>query len=355
MHTVYVSDTTAGSANQTWFVNDREEQLSRVYYRLTNGGTSYILTYSDVIDGTFADGSKSVCNDRCGGFEIVSLRVGVCSHSDMVQAVEPRCWQTVTFGGTRSRVVASGETVQTDPIAVTVRGGETLCVELCAKGCRLPCHEELQIAAFVKDGDEWRPSTHLPVPLTVAVAGDPLPVVGFFGDSITQGIGATPNAYRHVAARLGERLKGKAACHNLGIGFGRASDAASGGAWFARAAKTDVVVLCFGVNDLIRGRAAEEIAADLGTVIARLQQGGTKVVLQAVPPFEFAPPAKAEWERLNALIRKTLSRCADAFLDTVFLCDACGDPRYGGHPNDAGCAVWAEKLLLPLEALLTRI
>ncbi len=347
----YVSDTSAGSSNQTWVAGDGHPLCGRVYYRLRHGGDAYRLLFSDMIDSTFADGAHSRANDVCGGFEILSMRAGLCDRSDTATTIEPAVWHTVTFDGEASKTVNAGESAVCDPVRLCAEAGATLCIELCVQGERLPCHAELQVASFVKTPTGFVPSTQLPVPSLVAVKREAMRL-GFLGDSITQGIGATPNSYRHWVARLGERLPLSVAVWNLGIGFARSGDVASDGVWLRKAMQNDAVVVCLGVNDLLRGVPIAETEQHLRTVVHRLREKGVRVLLQSVPPFEFSPEVRENWRELNAHLRE-LAAEADGFFDVVpLLCGEDGVPRYGGHPNDEGCAVWADALGPVLEAFL---
>lgn len=347
----YVSDTTAGSANQTWFASDGTPLCGRVYYRLQHGGDVYRLLFSDVMDSTFADGSVSRANDVCGGFTIRSVRVGLCERSDMQTAVEPSLWHAVTFDGAPSKHVETAQSVACDPVRLSAAEGQTLCVELCVQGVCLPCHRELQVASFVKTNDGFVPSTELPVPSLVATRRDAVRL-GFLGDSITQGIGATPDRYRHTVARLADRLPSAVAVWNLGIGYARSGDAASDGAWLHKAMQNDAAVVCLGVNDLLQGVTVGDIVMNLLTIVRRLRAAGVRVLLQSVPPFEFSAEVRERWRELNTCLRDIADE-ADAFFDVVpHLCGEDGVPLYGGHPNDEGCAVWAKALEAPLKAFL---
>ncbi len=345
----YVSDTTAGMAVQTLFDSDGRDITARFYAQLTHGGEEYALLFSGTVDTTFADGCTTVANDVCDPFVFRAMRVGVCVACGMAHAEEPSAWQDVTFSGERCGTVHSGAWLKTDPIALDARAGDMLCVEytMSASG-RVPCHPELQIPSFVRDGDRWVPSTQLPLPVAIGVRREAPNRVTFLGDSITQGIGATPGAYRHWAALVAEQIGGSTAFWNLGIGFARSGDAASDGVWLARAKQADTVVLCLGVNDILRGVSAEQIVANLTAIIDRLHDAGCRVLLQSVPPFEFLTSQWAVWRAVNAHI----GHLGDRFFDnTAFLCD--GDrPRYGGHPNDDGCAVWAQALVPVLRDMM---
>lgn len=117
-----------------------------------------------------------------------------------------------------------------------------------------------------KDG-EWIPSPKLPVPGMIGCKREVKLRIGFLGDSITQGIGATPNSYLHWNARVAEVLGRDYSFWNLGIGYGRAHDAASDGIWLSKAKQMDLIVLCMGVNDLFQRRQPEILKKNANFVI----------------------------------------------------------------------------------------
>lgn len=339
--TAYVSDTLAGSANQTWFDSDGEWHRARVYYRLFSDETApRILTFGAVIDGTFDDGSRSVCNMPCEPYEL-SVKVGVCSHSDVCVAVEPIAMQEVTFGGRSVVTVTPEAPVQTDAFSVDTADGQCLCVELRYRGRRVPCHEELRIAAFAWEDGRWRPSTQCPVPLFVGVKRAVDKRVAFLGDSITQGIGATPDSYRHWCALTAQKLGKRHAYRNLGIGFARSGDAASNGVWLDKAKQNDIVFLCLGVNDLLRGVPADEVVDNIQTTVSLLRERGITVFLQSVPPFELFGEDGVKKQRY---VNERIAHVGDGFFDNTAFLTKDDMPVYGGHPSDDGCAVWAERL-----------
>ncbi len=345
---IYVSDTTAGMGVQTLFESDGAAHTARVYVRLTHGGDEYALLFAGTVDTTFADGTRTKAGDVCDPFALDAMRVGLCDGCGMDVAAEPRAWQTVSFDGAPSCTV-HGDPVATDPIPLTASAGDTLCVEMTFRGNgRIPCHEEIQIPTFLGTTDGFVPTPLVPVPIMIGVRRTPSRRVAFLGDSITQGIGATPGTYRHWAALTAQAIGGDTAFWNLGIGFARSGDAAATGSWLARAAQNDIVVLCLGVNDILRGIPSATIAANIEAVIGHLQQEGCRVLLQSVPPFEFSAAQWTVWREVNDRIRGL----GDAYVDhTAVLCD--GDrPRYGGHPNDDGCAAWAQHLIPVLKRML---
>ncbi len=330
----FVSDTAAGSANQSWFESDGAWHTARVYYPVTVGGECYSFLFADATDSTFADGSHSVRNTLLGGWKLAGMRVGVCTASSMEEMTEPSSWTAATFDGLEEIEVSPNAWVQTDAVNVVAKAGETLCVEYRFCGKRMPCHEELWVASFV-DGV---PSVHCPVPSRVAVKREAMRVA-FLGDSITQGVGSTKNSGRHWVALTAKAFSERYAFWNLGIGFARSEDAVSDGAWLRKVKENDTVVLCLGVNDLLRGFTAADVCENLRRTVKILCSRGMRVFVQTVPPFEGLGEARDE---VNAYIRETLD--CDGVFDNGFMAAENGEPLYGGHPNDDGCALWAEKL-----------
>ena len=138
---------------------------------------------------------------------------------------------------------------------------------------------------------------------------------------------------------------------NLGLGYGRAQDAASDGAWLYKAKHMDAVVMCYGINDVVQGRTAEQIEKDLLHIILKLKAADIKVLLQTVPPFDLKGENLGKWLCVNGYIRETLAEFVDEVFDVVPVLikgsEEEGEARYGGHPNEEGHAAWA-KALIPI-------
>ena len=189
----------------------------------------------------------------------------------------------------------------------------------------------------------------VPVPLMIGCDRPLTKRVGFIGDSITQGCGTAYESYTHWVAAIEKELDESIGVWDLGIGFARGYDAATDGCWLARAKQCDLVNVCFGVNDLLRGRTAEQVKADLNTVIRLLQEAGCQTIIFTVPPFDMVDEKQAYWYEVNDYIRKELSHKADGFFDFARIL---GQPApkeyasvYGGHPNAEGCALVAKAYL----------
>lgn len=354
----YKSNTLAGSGNQYFFVmENNESRTGRVYYKVYAGGKyNYSLLFSNVIDSTYFDGSVSRCNMYCDRWKILRASIGVCDTCEEDSAAEPEKFYPLTFQGKTSKTVNPGEIFTTDAIELDVKKDEYLCVEIEFRGSRIPCHEEIILPVFIKENGQWVPSRRIPVPGMIGCDRKVQASIGFLGDSITQGIGTAVNSYLHWNARLAEALGPDYSYWNLGLGFGRAEDAASDGAWLWKAKQMDMVVVCFGVNDVCQGREEEAIKDDLLTVIHRLKEVGVKVMIQTLPPFDLQGESLEKWLHLNEYIRSTLAEEADAVFDVApVLCDGpieFGSAKYAGHPNEEGCRVWAEAMLAVMKKFM---
>ncbi len=343
----YTSASVTGSANQV-LTRDAEPvgRTGRVWFRLSRGGETIALLFSNRIDSTFADGSISRANDPGGAWDILSLRVGLTRN----RGEEPDTWIPVTFNGSPCRSVRAGEgEFVTDPIPFPFRGGEYLAYEIAVRGACYPYHEEMVLNAFCRDGDGWRADKRFPVPLMIDCDHPARAKIGFLGDSITQGCGTAYDSYTHWAAKIAEGLPNDLAVWDLGIGYARAGDAATDGGWLARAKRCDVVNVCLGVNDLCRDRSAEAIIADLTTVVRALKAAGCRVILFTVPPFDFTGVAGERWYAVNRAVRGSIAKEADALFDFAAVL---GRPApdehlsvWGGHPNAEGCAAAARAYL----------
>lgn len=172
--------------------------------------------------------------------------------------------------------------------------------------------------------------------------------IAFFGDSITQGIGTANNSYMHWNSLLAKKLGDKFSYWNLGIGYGRANDAASKGAWFYKANTCDIIFVCFGVNDILMGQSQEQIKNDLRVIVESFKANGKKVILQTIPPFDYEGQNIQKWHRINSYIKNELKYIADFIYDNNPILSKDNQyphmAKYGGHPNESGCIAWAEDL-----------
>lgn len=362
----YVSNTCAGSGNQLFFhLNEGEARTGRVFYKITAGGSyPYALLFSNIIDSTFSDGSVCSKNRILDEWTILSARVGRCRALPSCAPAQMRMeeivitdWRTLHFDGAAQKRVAPGEFFACDPVDCTFEKGDYLCLELTFAGKTLPYHEESILPIFINDGDTWTYDRRMPLPGQIGCRRAVKARVGYWGDSITQGIGPAPNSYKHWNALLSDKLGDDFAYWNLGIGFGRANDAASDGAWFFKARHNDLVVICYGVNDIQKGFSEESIKRDLTYLVRTLRAQGKRVVLQTIPPFNYTQPRIDIFNHVNDYIKTELSKEADLVFDAAAL--LCADEphraRFGGHPDEQGCALWADALCAAIRPLVDRL
>ena len=357
----YSSNTYAGSGNQYFFVSEEDElHTGRVFYRISTAGDyNYSLLFSNIIDSTFADGAVSHKNLVCDSWNIHSAKVGKCGKDTLNGAfTDPEkadainrniCdLQPLTFGGRCSKKVAPGEFFCSDPFSVNFESGEYLCLELTFSGKMIPYHHETLLPVFRKHGDRWVYSVDVPLPGMVGCDRNVKSKIGYLGDSITQGIGTELNSYSHWNSLLSEKLGDDFAYWNLGLGYGRANDLAADGAWLYKAKQNDIVVVCCGVNDICQGFSEAQIINDITTVVDFLLKAGKKVILQTVPPFDYVGSDIVKWKNINRYILSELSRKVSLVFDVVPYLQESEEnsqiAKFGGHPDAAGCALWAEAL-----------
>ena len=350
----FSSNTYAGSGNQLYFkLNDSETHTGRVFYKISESGEyNYSILFSNIIDSTFADGSISHKNLICDEWMIHSAKIGKCK--DLVIPEDGRNahilvsnFKEVTFCGQKTKIVMPGEFFYSDPIKLEYDKGEYLCIELSFSGRMIPYHEETLLPVFVKDGEEWKYSKFMPFAGMIGCDRQVKAKVAYLGDSITQGIGTKPNSYMHWNAILSDKLGNQYSYWNLGIGYGRASDASSAGAWLYKAKQNDIIFVCYGVNDILQGRTEEQIKNDLRYIVKTLKNENKKVVLQTIPPFDYQGEDIERWERINSFILTNLKDEVDLVFDNTVLLGEKDKPSnavYGGHPNEKGCEIWAEAL-----------
>ncbi len=355
----YTSNTLAGSGNQSYidFKDENEMRKGRTLYKIFAGGTyNYSILFSNITDSTFADGTHSHRNLLIDEWTLLEARVGITPYCKATEMEEPAEMLPLTFDGKKEKTVHPGEFFSSDPITLSPKSGEYLCLEITFKGAMVSYHEESILPVFAWNGEKWVPSKYHPF---ASMIGCDRPVkkrVAFLGDSITQGIGTPVNSYAHWNAVVADMIGPDYAYWNLGLGYGRADDAATDGAWLYKAKQNDVVVLCYGVNDIFRIGDAALIKKNLEKIIDILQAKGIQVLLQSVPPFDYSETSVGIWYDVNDYVRTVLAKKADAFFDCADLLKKSEDEPhlapYGGHPNAVGCKLWGEALAPVLKEVL---
>ncbi len=356
----YVSNTLAGSANQLFFETDDENKVStgRVFYKIFSGGEyEYSILFSNVIDSTFGYGDVGKANRIIDGWCIEGAKIGKSKTCDMEKMTEPYDFVPLLFDGKPKKSVAPGEFFASDSVRLNFEKDEYLCLEISFKGKEIPYHPESLLPSFVINGEKWEPSKLHPFAAMIGVKRKVKERVVFFGDSITQGIGSPENSYKHWSAVVSEGLGEDYSFWNLGIGCGRASDAASLGAWTFKAQNAETVVVCFGVNDIIMNYTEAEIKQNLFIIVSEFKKMGKKVVVQTVPPFDYKGERIAVFKGVNNYIKTELIKEADTVFDAADVLKKSDEEpeaaKYGGHPDALGSEKWAEKLLPVLKDILS--
>lgn len=366
----YTSNTIAGSGNQKLFIMDENEiRTGRVFYKIAHPGKyNYSLLFSNITDSTYADGSFSHKNMICEPWKIIEARVAKVSKdtsfenfTDEKVADEINSkidgFKTLTFSGKVEKDVAPGEFFNSDEIEMEFEKGDYLCLEITFSGTVLSCHIESILPVFVKGENSWRWDREIPFVGMVGCDRKVKTRVGFLGDSITQGIGVQYNSYLHWNALLSEKLGGDYAYWNLGIGYARAEDMATNGAWMYKARNNDIAFVCLGANDLIQGASAEKIITELDKVLdILLKQNIKKIIWQTIPPLGYEDEKRVIWETVNDHIKTNIAKKVDLVFECSKILGESEDKphinKYDIHPNEEGCILWAEALYEAVKDIL---
>lgn len=345
----YGSNTLAGTCGQTCFSQEDDGRVSagRVFLRVFRGGTyRYRFFYSNIVDSTFADGSQSHANLICGPWKLCGLRCGVCRETPDFSRADIRSWRELTFGGKEEKEVGPAEFFASDPAEITAETGEYLCLELRFRGGQMPYLEEALLPIFREDRGAWKPDRRVPLPFLAGCSRPVKGMIAFLGDSITMGIGTPQNSYLHWAAQAAELLGGDCAWWNLGIGYGRAADAATDGAWLFKAKQADFVSVCFGVNDILQGYSALQIEQNLSRTVSGLKKAGCRVGLFTVPPFDLTGEQEEIRREVNRYLLAEMPDKTEYVFDVGQILGKAPPQenlaRFGGHPNPEGCRAFAE-------------
>ncbi len=346
----FSSNTLAGSGNQLFFSSDDETapvKSCTLYKAFAEGSYYYSFLFSNIIDSTFSNGSISHKNLVIDSWTIEEAYVGVSSFCDEHSFEQPKGIKQVTFSGEKQKTVNPGEVFSSDPLELNIKNGEYVCLEITFSGKNIPYHKESIIPSFVYQNGEWIASKLHPFASMIGVDRNVKKRIAFLGDSITQGIGTPINSYAHWNAVFAEKLGSDYSYWNLGLGFGRADDAASDGIWLFKAKQNDIVFVCFGVNDILQGYDADKIKNNLQLIVDTLREVGAIVIVQTVPPFDYSPEHQVIWRDVNHFILNDLKNTSLVFDCVSFLSKSKQEPhkaKYGGHPNQEGCRIWGEAL-----------
>jgi lysophospholipase L1-like esterase len=276
-------------------------------------------------------------------------------------AIQPGSDHVLTFAGRTSAVVPAGAPMVSDPVDMPVAALSKLTISLYAPGRveTCTCHGTAVETGWTIPGDAAAAPTltagAAPLPVRALIsavevgAEGPAKTIVLFGDSITDGVGSTPEADRRWPDLLAERLiqRGGPASYvsNQGISGNRVLNDGMGVSALARFDRDVLatpglayVVVFEGINDIGISFAprsdtgplaafmkafagapvsADDIIAGYRQMIARAHERGVKIYAATVTPYEGAATAAAEGETarqaVNAWIRS--SGAFDAVLD----------------------------------------
>ena len=293
-------------------------------------------------------------------------------------AIRPGSDHVLTFGGKPQAVMRAGAPLLSDPVDMPVKALTRMAISLYLPGQvdACTCHGTSAEPGYVAAGDQTSAAS-LPVAggpgglprvmiAGVDVADDaPAGTIVAFGDSITDGVGATPGADRRWPDQLADRLQA-AGRHDLaiadeGISGNRVLNDGFGVSALARFDRDVLetpnlryVILFEGINDIgisfMKRQAggplagfmdnlpggpvtAEDIIAGDRQLIARAHEHGAKIFGATITPYEgaatFSPEGEAARQAVNHWIRTS-----GAF-DGVIDCDAAWrDPAHPGRIRD---------------------
>lgn len=348
----YVSNTVAGTSNQKYF-DCENGAVSFAFYRvLKSGRGEYSFLFTNTIDSTFGLNPPTCANDSCGDWE-VNFAVVYTGRSVEEVLYGKMGGIPLRFDGKNKIKVTPDACFCSDGVLLDVPENGYIGIKMAFKGEKIPCHVENCIPTFRDDGDGMKPDKYVPLPSMVGISRKVKSNIVFWGDSITQGNGCPTDSYKHYTAICADILGTDYAFWNLGIGCGRATDAATDGAWAQKAKNGDMVVVCFGVNDLFATNDYDKITASYDRIINILK--GKKVIFQTVPPFDFDGERGELYDRLNEYILHTLDKKVYAVFDNRPYLSDLKNPRvarFGGHPNEEGCRLWGEALAEFLKQML---
>jgi len=276
-------------------------------------------------------------------------------------ASQPGSDHVLTFGGKPTAVVPPGAPLVSDPVDLTVPALSKLVVSLYTPSQvdTCTCHGTAAEAGWMIPGNAAAalapPANAMPLAAralisAVDVGSDaPAKVIVTFGDSITDGVGATTGADRRWPDQLAERLAKRGGpavfVSNQGISGNRVLNDGMGVSALARFDRDvlstpglSYVVVFEGINDIGISFAprsdtgpmagflkafggapvgADDIIAGYRQLIARAHERGVRIYAATITPYEGAgtdsPQGEAARQAVNAWIRT--SGAFDAVLD----------------------------------------
>ena len=130
--------------------------------------------------------------------------------------------------------------------------------------------------------------------------------------------------------------------------------------------RANLVTVCVGVNDLVRGGEEKQFAQSYETLVVKLKQSARLVVVANLPDLTSAPAMKeaggdslrSQLERFNKVIEEVARRHGVTMVDLYHLSGETirSHPEFfssdGLHPSDLGYSHWAEAMWAVVEQVI---
>ena len=348
--TTYVSNTVVSTGNN-FYIEKAENITYRAYLPVEQyGELEYKFFFTNMVDSTYANGKDAFVGKDGGAYTVSNAVIadGGTSTEDKITNRTP-----VTFGGKETKEVAADESYWSDPVTMNIPEGHYMVWEWTVSGEGIPCNKmsSLTSTASSADGETFEFCDEIPLPQIIGAKRDVKHTVAAIGDSITQGCQTEQMKYEFWASKISTQLGSDVAFFNCGLGWARASDAASNENWLSRVSQYDTVIVAFGTNDIVSGKyggkksSAEEIDEYLDAIVSYLTEKGCDVILFNAPPQNFKETNEGIRTALNEKIPAIAEKYGAKFFDFSALLsteDEPGKAVYGGHPNGEGGTVVAD-------------
>ena len=177
----------------------------------------------------------------------------------------------------------------------------------------------------------------------------------FLGDSLTAGLGLSQE--QAFPALIEAHLKSEGRPWKV-VNAGVSGDTTAGGAarldWVYQQ-KVDLLFVCLGANDGLRGLPVAETERNLRTILDRARREGSQVVLAGIQlPENYGPDYRTAFARIFPRLAKEYRIPLLPFLLEGVAMDPRLNQADGIHPNAEGARVVADHVWTALDPVLRR-
>jgi acyl-CoA thioesterase-1 len=195
----------------------------------------------------------------------------------------------------------------------------------------------------------------LPAPVVEPAPQQAQGTLVFLGDSLTAGLGLAKE--QAFPALIEARLRTEGRPWKV-VNAGVSGDTTAGGAarldWVYKQ-KVDVLFLCLGANDGLRGLPVAETERNLRAILDRAHREGTRVVLAGLQlPDNYGPEYRAAFARIFPRLAKDYRVPLLPFLLEGVAMDARLNQADGIHPNAEGARIIANHVWTALAPVLQK-